>query len=291
MQRFEQLGICMGISFRTMGITVISPLFWLTLWFTYRFYLQYEWDKASAIRLALASSLEGIVAGFFIIYLTTVLGFVIRPGIVLYFMGPMAMLLSLWRSRFLCLSYGAGILLVLCTLLHVPVDCVGICGLVGILHLAEGVLVLLVGGRYTTTIYQCDGGKMVEERGIYRFWPIPVGLLVAWQMGTGNWIEMPQWWPLLQDAQDLSILKEVDCQGFGLLPLAASLGYSDRTGIKWNVKKRRIWNGGLILGYATILLGMCVIVTRWNQWEAVMILWMVLGHEAIIVLADLFTKN
>ena len=285
MQLIEKLVGLVGISLKTMGITVISPLFWLTLWFTYRFYLQYEWDKASAGYLALASSLEGLCAGFFAIYLTAVFGLSIQPGIELYLMGPCSMLFSVLCPRFLCLSYGAGVILVLCTLCHVSVDSVGICALVGILHLVEGMLVLFAGGRHTVAIYGNRRGKITEKSGIYRFWPVPVGLLVALQGEEGNWMNMPQWWPLLETKAEMAY------KALGLIPLAVSLGYSDMSGIKGDVKRRRIYNGGLIIGYAIILLGICITVAELSKGEWIAIFWMVLGHEVIIYSADLFTKN
>lgn len=285
MQQIDQLGVLIGISLKTMGVTVISPIFWLTIWFTYRYYLQYEWDKASAGYLALASSLEGLVAGFFAIYLTTVFGLSIQPGIALYLMGPMAMLLSLLRPRYLCLSYGAGVMLVLCTLFGISADGVGICGLVGILHLAEGLLVLFVGGQHTVALYGRSKGRVITESGICRFWPVPVGILVALQGVEGNWLNMPQWWPLLEMKNDMSY------RALGLIPLAVSLGYSDLSGAQNDVKKRRICKGGLIILYAIILLGLCIIAVKSYVGEWIAVFWMVLGHEVIIVSADLFTKN
>ena len=285
MQLIDQFWIFAEISIKTMTITVISPIFWLTLWFAYRYYLQYEWDKASAGYLALASSLEGLGAGFFVICLTTVFGLSIQPGTALYIMGPCAMLLSLLRPRFLCLSYGAGVTLLLCTLLHIPTDGTGICALVGILHLAEGMLVLFFGGHHTVSIYGRIRGKTIEKRGICRYWPVPLGLLVALQGGEGSWLSMPEWWPLLATEKGMTY------QALGMIPLAASLGYSDLFGKQKDVERRRIYNSILIIGYAAVLLGLCIIAVKSYVGEWIAVFWMVLGHEVIIVSADLFTKN
>lgn len=273
------------VSIKTMGITVINPLFWLTLWFTYRYYLKYEWDKASAEHLALVSLFEGLGAGFLTICLTAIFGLTLRPGPALFLMGPLAMLFSIVHPRFLCLSYGAGIALVLCTLCGISVDEVGICGVVGILHLAEGILVLLFAGQHTVSIYGHSRGKMTMRSGIYRFWPVPVGLLVVLQSGDGYWINMPKWWPIL------SLGSEITGGVLGLIPLAVSLGYSDLSGKQLDVKKRRFRNGMLIIGYALILLGLCVTAAKTGNGEWGAVVWMVAGHEGIIVLADLFTKN
>ncbi len=280
-----KLWVIAQISLKTISAMLVSPVFWLTLWFTYRYYKKHEWDKASAGQLALASSIEGMAAGFLVICLTACLGLVIRPNLALYLMGPVAMVLSLLRPRFLCLSYGAGVMLVLCTLLNMPVDVLGIAGLVGILHLAEGILVLLFGGGHTVTIYHRKRNKILSGSGIYRFWPVPICLLIMVQDNGLALMDMPSWWPLLSSA----VVPEV--QACGLLPLAVTLGYSDLSGKLTEVKRRRRINGVLMIIYAVLLLGLCLIMeeTAPEKWAAV--IWMVLGHEGIILYPQLFTKN
>ncbi len=285
MQLDFKLGMITQICFKTVCCTVISPIFWLTLWCTYRYYIKYEWDKASAGHIALASSLEGVGAGIFVIWLTAVLGLVIRPGFVLYIMGPVGMLLSLLRPRFLCLSYGAGVILVLCTLFHIPVDVLGISGLVAILHLAEGILVLLFGGRHTVIMCCQNRGEFVAGKGIYRFWPVPVCLMIAVQAGEVSFLNMPDWWPLL------STSAVSGGATLGLLPLVVSLGYSDLSGKVMDIDKRRVNNAILIISYAIVLLGLCLISEKVCIGNWATICWMVLGHEAIIFSPKLFIKN
>ena len=276
----EQLWRVAQISARTVSLLVISPVFWLTLWVTYCYYKKYEWKEAGARRLALASSIEGLFAGFFVIWLTTFLGLTVKPGPELYWMGPAAMGLSMVRSRFLCLSYGAGIVFMIGQLLGKPVDIVGVCGLVGLLHLAEGLLVLCVGGKHTVPIYCSKRTGFEKGSGIYRFWPVPICLLIAVEEG-GSLLTMPRWWPLLSTIQTIRSL--------GLLPLAVTLGYSDWAGKIEEVEIRRRLKGSLILIYAILLLGLSIgssqegsqigsTVLRW-----VAALWMVVGHEAIVL--------
>ncbi|MBQ7050774.1 MAG: hypothetical protein IJN87_09110 [Firmicutes bacterium] len=285
MQLDYQLGMMTQICIKTVCYMVISPIFWVTLWFTYRYYIKYEWDKASAGHIALASSLEGIGAGIFVIWLTTVLGLIIKPGVVLYMMGPVAMMLSLLRPRFLCLAYGAGVTLVLCTVFHIPVDVFGISGLVAILHLAEGILVLIFGGQHTVITYCRNKGEIEVRRGIYRFWPVPVCLIIAIQVKEVSFLNMPDWWPLLSNAAVSGGAT------LGLLPLTVSLGYSDLSGRVMEIDKRRVKNAILIICYAIMLLGLCLIAEKFSIGKWITIGWMVVGHEIIIFSPDLFIKN
>ena len=259
------------LSLQTIGTMLISPIFWLTLGFTYRYYRQYEWDKASARKLALASSFEGICSGFLVIWLIAVLGLVVKPSAALLCMGPISMLLSLYRPRFLCMSYGAGVTVLSFWLLHQPVDAVGIMSLVAILHLAEGVLVLCFGSHHAITIYQQSKRRLLPSRGIYCFWPVPICLMIA-AYGQAEVLHMPGWWPLLP----LEVMNaETVC---GLLPLAVTLGYSDLAAQPRKIRE----NGLLILAYALILLAISLAAVKCKAYQAVGMIFMVGGHEVIV---------
>lgn len=277
----ERLWIVAHISVKAMSLMVISPVFWMTLWVTYCYYKKYEWKEAGARRLALASSMEGLGAGFIVIWLTAFFGLTIKPGPALYWMGPAALGLSLIRPRFLCLSYGAGVVFLISWMLGITVDITAICSLVGLLHLAEGMLVLLVGGKHTVPVYRSKQASLQRSNGIYRFWPVPICLLIAVGDGGGT-TSMPGWWPIVSTAT-LSYQ-----QSFGLLPLAVTLGYSDLAEQRDEVERRRWLKGSLILVYAVLLLGLSIWCTRGAgmsyhsilQWAAP--LWMVVGHEVIV---------
>lgn len=285
----ELLWIVAHISLKTLSLLVLSPVFWITLGVTYCYYKKYEWKEAGARYLALASSIEGLGAGFLVILLTAFFGLTIKPGPALCWMGPAAMGLSLVKPRFLCLSYGAGLVFLACVLFGISVDIVGICGLVGILHLAEGLLVLFVGGKYTVPIYQTNRAMLQICSGIYRFWPVPICLLIAVGEG-GSAADMPKWWP---------IVSSVDWgqqQSLGLLPLAVTLGYSDVACQTSEVEKRRWQKGSLILIYAVLLLGLSIWCCQDMPKSAstglkcLAAFWMVAGHEFIVLYPKLSAK-
>lgn len=267
----EKIFLIGQLSLQTIGAMVVSPIFWLTLGVTYRYYIQYEWDKASARKLALASSLEGLFAGFLVIWLIVVLGLVMQPSPALLCIGPFSMMLSFYRPRFLCMAYGAGITIILFWGLHWQVDAAGVMGLVAILHLAEGILVLLFGKQHTVTIYQQNKQKLCQSKGIYCFWPVPICLMIAMKL-QADALAMPAWWPLLSVS---GIGSEAIC---GLLPLAVTLGYSDLAAQPGKIRQ----NALLILAYAIILLLLSLIAAREKMYQPIGLLFMMGGHEAIV---------
>ena len=271
----DTLWLIVKLSLTTVGIMAMSPIFWLTLWFTYRYYLKYEWDKASARQQALASSIEGIGAGFLVIWLISWLGLVVQPSMALICMGPVSMVLSLWKPRFLCMSYGAGLTAAIFWLLGKPVDGAGIASVVAILHLAEGLLVFIFGSQHTTKVYQQSRCQLQAASGIYRFWPVPVCLLIVIAPGKGG-LRMPDWWPLLP-------LNDWSAENLcGLLPLVVTLGYSDRFARATEAQNRCLQNGLLIIGYALILLLLSLAAAHEPICQPLSLIFMIFGHEAIV---------
>lgn len=259
---------------QSIGLMVSSPVYWITLWITYRYYLQYEWDKASAKKIALASFAEGLTAGIGTVCLMLGLGLTIKPGIALLGAGPLSMLLSLIRPRFFCMAYGAGAALCLCWLLGIATDSAGILSLVAVLHLTEGLLVIFCGGRHTVSIYRQRKNRLYQESGIYRFWPVPICLLMLVSIQSGTQA-MPDWWPLLSpEAGPFCV--------YGLFPLTVTLGYSDLSEAAYGVKRQQIRNGFCMLLYALILLGLGLLSARVPAASVPGVLFMVLGHERMI---------
>lgn len=265
-----QLGRLVGL---TWIMTVASPFFWLMLWVMNRYYQKNEWDKASAFKLALASFMEAIPAGIFSMLLILLLGLSLKPGISLYLMAPASLMLSLIKPRFLCLSYGAGFVLFIGYLFNISIDGTGIVCLVAVLHLTEGLLILL-GNSHATPGYHIQKNQMERYYQIWRLWPVPICLFLA--AGAGEKVlTMPSWWPLLPLPSASSI--------GGLLPLTVTLTYSDYSSSLELLPKRRRRSGLLVIGYAVTLLLLSLIAARKSVLLLPVIIFMVGGHEAIII--------
>jgi hypothetical protein len=163
-------------------------------------------------------------------------------------------LLALFRLRYVCLAYAAGLLGFLQALLqwsganyaqgfladgaqliadiHVP----SLLFLAGILHIAEGLLVRLQGSKLAIPLFlEGKRGKPVGAYALSGMWPIPLLWLIP--AGTDG-LSLP-WTPLFGMAQDSAT--------WSLLAFPVLIGFSDRTFSYPPEQKARMSGNSLML--------------------------------------------
>jgi len=175
--------------------------------------------------------------------------------------------------RFICLSYGGGVLAFLALSEIVTINIAGLIALVGVLHLAEGLLVLLDGGKSCYSVWVWQGNMRTEGYLLQNIWPIPFVMLGAlWGYnGMTEW-QMPLWWPLLGAEYSATYL---------ILPLIALLGYSETTIKKCPVLKERRAAIRLFF-YGSVLLGGAIFLQNHRNMELLLGMAMPLLHEQML---------
>lgn len=222
--------------------------------------------------------LYGMISGLLASFLIVILGITIDYRAILI-IWPIAIVLMLFNQRYLCFSYGAGIISLTSLIFGWPdIDVSAIIALVGILHLMESILIYFDGYKSSIPVYMEH--SRFNPIGAYlmqKMWPIPLVVLVipdtAAQLSGGG-VNMPSWWPIFQPEGVGGML--------AILPIVAILGYGDVAITQ--VPKDRAKHSGLILGlYSVIVLTLAVISSRiyWVKYLAAIS--MPVLHELIII--------
>ncbi|HEY8414159.1 MAG TPA: PDZ domain-containing protein [Thermaerobacter sp.] len=243
----------------------------------------YGTELAPTWQRVLAAVVYGIAGGFLGGLVMVILGVTLESRDVTY-LWPVALLLSLIQPRFLCFAYATGVL-ALTTLLfgwpgvHIP----GLVALVGVLHLAEALLVYLDGATEATPVVARNGrGEVVGGYLLQRFWPVPAAVLVMLALPAvpEGGVEMPGWWPLIHPAHPERLLQPQWVPT--VFPLVAGLGYSDvALTARPAVRARR--TALALLVYSVVLIALA-----WGSQRAPALLWVAalaspLLHEAMIL--------
>lgn len=179
--------------------------------------------------------LWGLAAGLFASVIMLVLGPVVSQEAVLLLWG-VSLVLVLFRIRFLCIAYSAGVLGVLKGLLDMlpqlheqtsihwlvgaldGVNVPALLALAGILHLVEAMLIRVQGTRAASPLFFAGKrGRIVGGYYIQGFWPVPLFLLVPASMSTG--FELP--WPALFAGNGAA--------AWSLAAFPVMLGFTERT--------------------------------------------------------------
>ncbi|WP_202079303.1 PDZ domain-containing protein [Caldalkalibacillus salinus] len=201
-----------------------------------------------------------------------------------------ALVLMLFQVRYLCFAYSGAIvglfaliatwfpqglevtwLQPLWTILldiHIP----SLFAIVGILHLAEALLIYLNGANRATPVFiQSKRGRIVGAYHIQQIWFVPVFAVFGASDGLPSLFEG---WPLLQTS--------VGWTSYSLLLLPAVLGFSEQA-ISSTPQQKANTNAKYLFFYSMALLALVFGAVYLSEWFLVLAaLFSFLGHEAIL---------
>ncbi|HEY8394452.1 MAG TPA: PDZ domain-containing protein [Thermaerobacter sp.] len=297
----EIFGLPLGEIVRLLALNVVplailnpatGPFFWVVLAIVVFQYARvgqmeralYGSELAPTWQRVLMAVGYGLAGGFLGGLVMVILGVTLESRDVM-FLWPVALLLSLIQPRFLCFAYATGILALSSLLfgwpgVHIP----GLVALVGVLHLAEALLVYLDGATGATPVVARNGrGEVVGGYLLQRFWPVPAAVLIMLALPEAvrqGGVHMPDWWPLIHPAQPERLLQPEWVPV--VFPLVAGLGYTDVALTAGPaVKARRT-------ALALLLYSVLLILLAWSAQQARALLWVAalaspLLHEAMIL--------
>lgn len=200
----------------------------------------------------------------------------------------LALTLMLFHPRFLCFSYGAGILALAHLATGFPrIDIPALMALVGVLHLVEAVLIYVSGAMGATPVFMRGAdGRVVGGFSMQRFWPLPfVALVGAWVapelLRGAEAVSMPSWWPIIEPSEPGGPGLEY---AFALFPVVAALGYSDVAVTSLPQAKARRTAKSLLL-YSLGLLALAVGAQASRAVALAAALFSPLAHEWVIARA------
>lgn len=233
--------------------------------------------------------LQGILVGVVVSLTLVMIGVPLFYNELILMIIPISLVLSIYRVRFLCVTYSASILALLSivfsgqevfgmTLFNVEVHVPSLMILVGLLHLIEGVLVLLTAHKRAVPILSKKDDQVIMGHIMHKNWVLPLGLIVL-QVGvlTSGGVEMPEWWPVIK------YTGYGEAIFYSMLPAIGMLSYST---IVYNEtpKERSRFSGFSLMafGILTIVLGTVAVSVPILQIFGVVI--MFLTHEGLYYL-------
>lgn len=158
----------------------------------------------------------------------------------------------IFNPRFICFSYSGAalgiislILLNMAKLLNMPqlnfvnIDIPALMSMVAILHLVEGILVMIDGDRGYVPVFTNRDDKIIGGFVLQRYWILPIAFMLmlnnqALSNTSQGGVPMPNWWPLLKSGLPLSVLNAAI---MGLTSFYGIIGYNAVTFTKTRKEK------------------------------------------------------
>ena len=275
------LGIIFDFNFLLI-LALVGYQYWQTQKRQRQMFGVYNYTLTQQILLA---GFFGLIGGLTGSFLLTLVGVTLNQ-LGLAYIWPVALALMFINMRFLCFAYAGGLVALANVLFGWPdVDVPQVLALVAVLHITESLLIAISGGYSSMPmIIKKADGRLVGAFSLQNFWPLPLVILAAMAVPTGNagdgMIHMPAWWPLLPVAEELPA-------GSGwvyvMAPVVAALGYTDMAIA--SLPRQRRWRSALNLAvYSLVLLALALLSAKYSWLTVFAALLSPLGHELLIQL-------
>lgn len=231
--------------------------------------------------------LGGLVAGIAVSLVMAFLGISLTFAAVLC-IWITAMVLMLFRVRFLCFAYSIGILGIVQFILSwfpgwqpegmlgsakstvIGLDIPALLALAAVLHFAEAMLVVWQGSKFATPLFlEGKRGKLVGGYQMQSFWPLPLFLLVP---ASGASLVLP-WTPFFGG--------EAWTGGFGILVLPVLIGFGEMTQSMLPRQKAAVTSKRLVI-YSAVVLVLSLLAEWWSPLMIVTAIAALILHEGLV---------
>ncbi len=251
----------------------------------------------SAFELTISQIVLGIFAGALGSLMLSYLGVAFNNQITISLLFMLSIILMLFRSRFICFSYSAGVLSIVSVVFQIfqranntnlsqysflNVDVVMVMSLVAVMHIIEGILVFIDGSRGAIPVFSNKDNKIIGGFALKRYWAIPIAVmfLINNPVPTGNVnMVVPSLWPIIRS----NYIKMLATTVIALLPFYGMVGYSAITFTK--TKREKAISSGICIGCYGVILLIVAQLARINLFAEFMVaLFAPFAHEVMLKL-------
>lgn len=251
---------------------------------------------SSPLELTISQIVLGIFAGTAASIILAYCGVIFgeNSGIELIFL--VSIVLMFWNPRLICFSYSGAVLGLISIVLNefykanqgtsavaIPInlDITSLMTLIGVLHIIEGLLVMIDGSRGAIPVFTNRDGKIIGGFALKRYWPIPIAVFFMIKtdiITAGEVIKTPGWWPLINSPYTAQFLKDAVV---GLLPFYAVLGYNSITFTRDKSEKAVLSGTGIVL-YGVALSFVAQLAGHGLAWKLFVLIFAPAAHEVML---------
>ena len=251
----------------------------------------------SPFELTISQIVIGIFGGVLASIIMAYFGVIFYETSGIYVLFLISILLMSWKPRKICFSYSAAILGILSMLnsyaasfmgmkkiKFLDIDIPSMIALVAILHIVEGLLVMVDGSRGAIPIFSKKGENIIGGFALRRLWPLPIAFFILLNsidiLSIENGSPMPNWWPILNTSIPEKILMN---SVVALVSFYGVLGYNSITFTK-SKEKKALSSGIFIMTYGLAMLLFAQISHKNMLIKIISIISMPIFHEIMLII-------
>ena len=258
----------------------------------------------SPLELTLSQIVIGIFAGVLTSLIFSHIGVVFSENSGIEFLFILSLLLMFIKPRFVCFSYSAGILGIISLIFTYfnintkygielfRVDIMCLMTFVAVLHIIEGILIIIDGDRGAIPVFSNKNGKIIGGYALNRYWILPVAIFIAYVSTNVGVVESesiltPDWWPLLKNDTIMDFVKNMILT---LVPIYGIIGYSSITFTRTK-REKKVSSSLCTIAFGILLFGVAQLSRFGLVGEIVTVVFAPLGHEVMLKIQNIFENN
>ena len=261
----------------------------------------------SALELTISQIVIGIFAGVLGSIIISFLGVAFDNNSAIYLIFLISIFFMLWKPKFICFAYSGAVLGFISLFLELiskvyagvklnifgsilnlsdvnvlKIDIGGLMTVVAVLHLIEGILVMVDGKSGAIPIFSNRDEKIIGGFALRRNWVLPVALFFIMSNASGagltHSIATPGWWPILKSSPITRMAKDAAVSLFAYYGI---IGYSTVTFTR-NKSQKVLSSGiGLII-YSIALFSASLLAPLGYIYQLFVVVFAPLAHELML---------
>lgn len=255
----------------------------------------------SPLELTLSQIALGIIAGTIISIALSILGVVFNENSGIEIIFIISIFLIFIKKRYICFAYSGailGLISIISNLIanytgyqsYININIVSLMVFVGIMHIAEGILVIFDGSRGAVPVFTNKENKIIGGFAYNRYWAMPVALFIvitsSFSSATTD-IATPNWWPIINRSENLALLASAIIAS---IPLYGVVGFRTVSFTKEkNIKP--IYSGISILIFGVLLTIISQLASLGLVGQIIVVIFAPLGHEIMLKIQNKIENN
>lgn len=261
----------------------------------------------SPFELTISQIVIGILAGAIGSIILSFLGVAFSEDSAIYILFIISIFFMLWKPKYICFAYSGALLGAISLVLDIlaksyagtsiniagktinmaninmfSIDITALMTMVAVLHLVEGVLVMIDGKRGAIPVFTNRDNKIIGGFALKRYWALPIALFFIVNK-TGNTglmeqVSTPNWWPLLKGTSAISLMKDA---ALGLFAFYGVIGYNSVTFTRSKKEKTFVSATALII-YSIALFLIAQISVYGLFYKVLVLIFAPLAHELML---------
>ena len=255
----------------------------------------------SPLELTLSQIALGIIAGTIISVVLSILGVVFNENSGIEIMFIISIFLIFIKKKYICFAYSGavlGLISIVSNLIanytgyqsYININIVSLMIFVGVMHIAEGILVIFDGSRGAVPVFTNKENKIIGGFAYNRYWAMPVALFIvitsSFSSATTD-IVTPNWWPIINRSENLALLASAIIAS---IPLYGVVGFRTVSFTKEkNIKP--IYSGISILIFGVLLTIISQLASLGLVGQIIVVICAPIGHEIMLKIQNKIENN